>query len=70
MDWEYRGLTFEIRIQPMGPLCMASARVPSEGPFVRVRPFSAIGRSEEEALGLLKEQIALEYRKLPEAVES
>lgn len=70
MNWEYKGLTFEIRIEPMGPLCMASARVPQEGPFVRVRPFSAIGRSQEEAVRLLKEQVALEYRKLPEAVEN
>jgi len=44
---------------------MASARVPEEGMFVRVRPFSAIGTDEEEALELLKKQIRMENRSVP-----
>ena len=66
MDWEHKGITFSIQAQKMGPLVMASARTSKEGMFIRVRPFSAIGKSEEEALSLLKEQIRYEYRKVPE----
>ncbi len=67
MEWEFRGLKFQLKTEALGPFCLASARVPSIGPFVRVRPFSSLGRSEEEALDLLKRQIQLEYRKLPAA---
>ena len=62
MDWEHKGLRFTITTEPMGVLCLAAARVPREGLFVRVRPFSAIGKSEEEAVELLKDQIRLEYK--------
>ncbi len=66
MEWEHKGLRFTITIEPMGELCLAAARVPRAGMFVRVRPFSAIGRSEEEAVDLLKDQIRLEYQTVPE----
>lgn len=65
MEWEHKGLRFTITIEPMGELCLAAARVPREGMFVRVRPFSAIGRSEEEAVELLKDQIRSEYQAVP-----
>lgn len=68
MDWEHKGLRFEITTEPMGVLCLAAARVPRQGIFVRVRPFSAIGRSEKEALELLKDQIRLEYQAVPDPV--
>ena len=67
MDWEHKGLRFTITTEPMGVLCLAAARVPREGLFVRVRPFSAIGKSEEEAVGLLKDQIRLEYQTVPDS---
>ena len=67
MDWEHKGLRFTISTEPMGVLCLAAARVPREGLFVRVRPFSAIGRSEEEAVELLKDQIRLEYQTVPDS---
>ena len=66
MDWEHKGLRFTITTEPMGVLCLAAARVPREGMFVRVRPFSAIGKSEEEAVELLKDQILLEYKTVPD----
>ena len=66
MDWEHKGLRFTITTEPMGVLCLAAARVPREGMFVRVRPFSAIGKSEEEAVELLKDQIRLEYKTVPD----
>jgi len=64
--WEHKGVTFTITTRPVGPLVLASARAPQSGMFQRVRPFSAIGRSEEEAVRLLKFQIETEYRKVPE----
>ncbi len=67
MDWEFRGLQFQLKTEALGPFWLASARVPSIGRFVRVRPFSSLGRSEEEALELLKRQIEFEFRKLPAA---
>jgi hypothetical protein len=66
MRWEHKGIAFSITTQPMGPLVMVSARTSKEGMFVRFRPFSAIGRTEEEALELLKNQIRREYRRVPE----
>lgn len=66
MEWHHKGIDFTISTEPMGPLVMASAEAPKEGMFVRVRPFSAIGRDQEEAIRLLKEQIEFEYRKVPE----
>jgi hypothetical protein len=35
--------------------------------FVRVRPFSAIGRNEEEAVELLQDQIRMEYQAVPDS---
>ncbi len=67
MDWEHKGLRFTITTEPMGVLCLAAARVPKEGLFVRVRPFSAIGKSEKEAVELLKDQIRLEYQPVPDS---
>lgn len=67
MEWEYKGIKFAITTEPMGPLYLAAARSPQKGPVVRVRPFSAIGTSEEKAIQLLKEQIQREFRKVPEA---
>lgn len=65
MKWQHKGFEFEIETRKVGLLYMASTPAQKEGMFVRVRPFSAIGRSEEEALELLKKQIQLEYRKIP-----
>ena len=62
MDWEHKGLRFTITTDPMGALCLAAARVPKEGMFVRIRPFSAIGTNEDEAVTLLKNQIRLEFQ--------
>lgn len=67
MEWEYKGIRFEIRTETLGPFVLASACAPHIGRFVRVRPFSALGRSEEEALEMLKQQVEFEYRKLPTA---
>jgi len=67
MDWDFKGLRFELKTERLGPFWLASARVPNIGPFVRIRPFSSLGKSEEEALDLLKRQIELEFRKLPAA---
>lgn len=66
MEWEHKGIRFTIVTEKLGPLVMASARTPKEGMFVRVRPFSAIGRDEQKAIELLQEQIALDMRKVPE----
>jgi hypothetical protein len=65
MQWQHKGITFDIEITPLGALVMASASSRREGIFVRQRPFSAIGTSEEAAVELLKKQIELEYRKMP-----
>jgi len=66
MQWEHKGIQFTIETEPQGDLfVLASARAPGIGPFVRVRPFSALGRSEEEALDKLKDQIRAEYRRVP-----
>jgi hypothetical protein len=66
MEWQHKGITFTITLKPMGPLVMASAKAPASGMFIRIRPFSAIGRSEEEAVRLLHSQIEMEYRKIPD----
>lgn len=66
MQWSHKGQSFEIELKRLGALVLASTPSQSEGPFVRRRPFSALGRSEEEAVELLKGQIELEYRKTPE----
>ena len=65
MEWKHKKIAYTISTQRMGDLVMASARVPQEGMFVRVRPFSAIGTDEEQALELLKEQIRMENQKVP-----
>lgn len=65
MEWEHKGVRFTITIEPVGPLVMASARAPKEGMFVRVRPYSAIGHDEQEAVDLLKAQIELDMKKVP-----
>ena len=54
----------------MGELYLAAARVPKEGMFVRVRPFSAIGTSTDEALALLKSQIRMEFEIVPDTPPS
>jgi hypothetical protein len=66
MEWEHKGITYKITTQELGVLVLASATAPQEGPFVRVRPFSAVGTSKEKALELLKNQIRQIYRKVPE----
>jgi hypothetical protein len=65
MDWEHKGLRFTITTEPMGALCLASAQVSGEEMFVRVRPFSAIGTDDDEAVALLKEQIRREFESVP-----
>jgi hypothetical protein len=65
MDWEHKGLRFTITTEPLGALCLAAARVPEKGMFVRIRPFSAIGTNEAEAVKLLKDQIRLEFEIVP-----
>ena len=70
MEWEHIGLRFTIDTEPMGVLCLAAAHVPREGMFVRVRPFSAIGTSEDEAVILLKDQIRLEFKSVPDSPTS
>ncbi|RPI29477.1 MAG: hypothetical protein EHM61_01440 [Acidobacteria bacterium] len=67
MEWEFKGIRFDIETEALGPFVLASARAPQIGPFVRVKPFSSLGRSEEEALDLLKRQVEFEFRKLPTA---
>ena len=49
---------------------LVSARVPPEGPFVRIRPFSAPGRSKEEALAMVKNHIRTEFKRVPEMPEA
>jgi hypothetical protein len=66
MEWEHKGIRFTITTEKVGPLVMASARTPKEGMFVRVRPFSSIGRDEQKAIELLKAQITLEMKRVPE----
>ena len=66
MEWEHKGIRFTITTEKLGPLVMASARTPQEGMFVRVRPFSSIGRDESKAVELLKAQITLEMKRVPE----
>lgn len=66
MEWEHKGITFTISIEKLGALVMASAKAPKEGMFVRVRPFSSVGTSEEKAIEQVKSQIRQEYRKVPE----
>jgi hypothetical protein len=70
MEWKYKGITYSIITKQMGPLVMVSAQAPQEGMFVRVRPFSAIGTSEEQALELLKDQIQREYKEVPFPADS
>lgn len=65
MQWEHKGVKFTIETEKAGIFVLASARTLREGIFVRVRPFSALGKSEEEALELLKKQIQTEFRRLP-----
>jgi hypothetical protein len=64
MEWKHKGITFSITTKRMGPLVMASARAPEEGMFARVRPFSALGTTEERAMQFLREQIQLEYKRV------
>lgn len=70
MQWEHKGIPFEITLEPQGPFFLASARAPNEGPYVRIRPFSALERTREKAVESLKEQIRLEFRKVPEPTPS
>ena len=65
MDWEHKGIRFSLSIAPAGAFFLATARAAQEGMFIRVRPFSALGKSEDEALALLKDQIKLEYHRIP-----
>jgi hypothetical protein len=37
--------------------------------FVRVRPFSAIGTDDDEAVALLKDQIRREFESVPDPPE-
>ena len=69
MDWNHKGMLFTITTEPLGEFVLASARVPKEGPFVRVRPFSALGRGEEVTVEMLKDQIRTEYKRIPEAAK-
>ncbi len=66
MEWEHKGIRFTIETEPLGPFFLASARVPPEGMFVRVRPFSALAQTQEAALEILQDQIRIHYRRLPE----
>ena len=66
MTWEHKGITFHLEQESLGSFVMVSARVPAEGPFVRIRPFSALGRSGEEALQMVQDQIRMEFRRVPE----
>ena len=65
MEWEHKGLRFNLKTEYLGALVLVSARVPSTNSCIRIRPFSALGTTEEKALDLLKEQICLEFRWLP-----
>ena len=66
MEWEHKTLCFTITVETIGPLYLASARTPPVNIFRRVRPFSAIGTSEKDAIKLLKDQIKLEFIKIPD----
>ena len=66
MTWEHKGITFHLEQESLGAFVRISARVPPEGLFVRIRPFSALGRSEEEALAMVKDQIRMEFKRVPE----
>ena len=66
MTWDHKGITFQFEQQSLGDFVMISARVPAQGRFVRIRPFTALGRTEEEALTLVKDQIRMEFRRVPE----
>jgi hypothetical protein len=66
MEWLFKGIRFKIETETMGPFCLASARAPRVGAFVRIKPFSALGKSESEAVRLLKRQIEFEFKKTPE----
>ncbi len=68
MKWEHKGIEFTIEVEPLGPFFLVSARAPQEGMFVRVRPFSALAQTQEQALEQVKSQIRVEYRRLPELV--
>ncbi len=70
MQWTHKGIEFAITTEDLGPFVLASARVPREGMFVRVRPFSALGRTEDQAISMLKSQIEFEYRRVPEFAAS
>ncbi len=70
MNWEHKGIEFTIEVEPLGPFFLASAHVPKEGLFVRVRPFSALGRSHDGAVEMLQDQIRLEFRRVPEVASS
>ena len=65
MDWEHKGIRFAVSTRELGPLVLASARAAATGPYIRIRPFSALGTDREEAIELLKKQIKLEFRRLP-----
>ena len=65
MEWEHKNIHFTITTEPIGPLYLASARTPPVSIFTRIRPFSAIGTSEKAAIELLKDQIRLEFIKIP-----
>ena len=65
MEWDYKGIKFIITTEPQGPFYLAAARAPQRGPFVRIRPFSALGTSEEKAIELVKEQIEREFKAVP-----
>ena len=65
MEWKHKNIRFAITIEPIGPLYLASALTPPVSIFKRIRPFSAIGTSEKAAIELLKDQIRLEFIKIP-----
>ncbi len=65
MEWEHKGMRFAVSTQELGPLVLASARVDATGPYIRIRPFSAMGTDRDEAIEFLKKQIRLEFRRLP-----
>ena len=64
MEWEHKGMRFAVSTRELGPLVLASARAADLGPYVRIRPFSALGTDRDEAIELLKKQIRLEFRRL------
>ncbi len=70
MEWEFKGIKFAVETEELGPFVLASARAPRVGSYVRVKPFSALATSRDKAIELLKQQIAFEFRKVPEATKS